>query len=220
VLEIDLVRHGESVFNRRGVVQGHTNSPLTELGVEQARRVGETLKARGIEAIYTSDLARAWETARIVGEIVGVEPMALAGIREIKLGQWEARPLEEIRSEDGEKLELWYTRPMEADIPGAEPLESFRERVLKALEEVVSIHQDGRVAVISHGGVLSVIISEVLGLDLNNLWHFRLNNASLSRVVYGYLVPKLVLLNDTCHMNGLESSAPSIWTFNRPSGRL
>ena len=218
MLEIDLIRHGESVFNRNGIVQGHTNSPLTELGVEQARRVGEALKTRGIEAIYTSNLARAWETAWVVGEIVGVEPVALAGIREIKLGEWEAKSLEEIKSEDGEKLTTWYTRPTEADIPGAEPLESFRKRVLKALEEVVSIHQNGRVAAISHGGVLSVIISEVLGLDLDNLWHFRLNNASLSRVVYGHLVPKLVLLNDTCHMNGLESSAPSIWTLNKSYG--
>jgi len=212
VLEVDLVRHGESLYNRLGKVQGHTNSPLTDLGREQARRVAEALKGRGVEVIYTSDLARALETARIIGEVVGLEPVVLEGFREIALGQWEGRPIEEIRKEDWENLELWYSRPMEAKIPGAESLKAFKGRVLATFQRVMGEHPQGRIALVSHGGVLSVIISHVLGLDLNNLWHFRLNNASLSRVVYGYLVPKLVLLNDTCHMNGLESASPSIWT--------
>ena len=212
MLEVDLVRHGESLYNRLGKVQGHTNSPLTDLGREQARRVAEALKGRGVEVIYTSDLARALETARIIGEMVGLEPVVLEGFREIALGQWEGRPMEEIRKEDWENLELWYSRPMEAKIPGAESLKAFKGRVLATFQRVMGEHPQGRIALVSHGGVLSVIISHVLGLDLNNLWHFRLNNASLSRVVYGYLVPKLVLLNDTCHMNGLESASPSIWT--------
>ncbi len=212
MLEIDLIRHGESLFNRLGKVQGHTNSPLTDLGREQARRVGKVLRARGLEAVYTSDLARALETAQIIGDMLGFEPIVLEGFREIALGQWEGRPIEEIRREDGRNLELWYSRPVEARIPGAESLGAFGERVLGTFQEVLSRHDEGRIALVSHGGVLSVIISCVLGLDLNNLWHFRLNNASLSRVVYGYLVPKLVLLNDTCHMNGLESASPSIWT--------
>ncbi len=212
MLEIDLVRHGESLYNREGKVQGHTNSPLTALGREQARRVAEVLKDRGVEAIYTSDLARALETARIIGEVLGLEPVVLEGFREIALGEWEGRPIDEIRREDWENLERWYSRPMEARIPGAESLEDFRKRVLATFQGVLEEHPEGRIALVSHGGVLSVIVSHVLGLDLNNLWHFRLNNASLSRVVYGYLVPKLVLLNDTCHMNGLESSSPSIWT--------
>ncbi len=212
MLEVDLVRHGESLYNRLGKVQGHTNSPLTDLGREQARRVAEALKGRGVEVIYTSDLARALETARIIGEVVGLEPVVLEGFREIALGQWEGRPIEEIRKEDWENLELWYSRPMEAKIPGAESLKAFKGRVLATFQRVMGEHPQGRIALVSHGGVLSVIISHVLGLDLNNLWHFRLNNASLSRVVYGYLVPKLVLLNDTCHMNGLESASPSIWT--------
>ena len=212
MLEIDLVRHGESFFNRVGKVQGHTNSPLTELGREQARRVGEVLKIRRIETIYTSDLVRALETAQIVGGVLGLEPVVLEGFREIALGQWEGRPIEEIRREDSKNLELWYSRPMEARIPGAESLEDFRERVLGTFQGLLGRHREGRIALISHGGVLSVIISHVLGLNLNHLWHFRLNNASISRVVYGYMVPKLVLLNDTCHMDGLESSSPSIWT--------
>ncbi len=212
MLEIDLVRHGESLYNREGKVQGHTNSLLTDLGREQARRVAEVLKDRGVEAIYTSDLARALETARIIGEVLGLEPVVLEGFREIALGEWEGRPIDEIRRGDWENLERWYSRPMNARIPGAESLEDFRKRVLATFQGVLEEHREGRIALVSHGGVLSVIISHVLGLDLNNLWHFRLNNASLSRVVYGYLVPKLVLLNDTCHMNGLESSSPSIWT--------
>ncbi len=212
MLEIDLVRHGESLFNRMGIVQGHTNSPLTDLGRKQARRVGEVLRDRGIEAVYASDLIRAWETARIIGGEIGIEPVAMEGFREIRLGKWEGRSIEEIREKDGRNLELWYSCPLEAKIPGAESLEAFQERVLHTLEGIKRREGEGRVAVVSHGGVLSVIISHVLGLDINHLWHFRLNNASLSRVVFGYLVPKLVLLNDTCHMNGLESASPSIWT--------
>jgi broad specificity phosphatase PhoE len=208
MLEIDLVRHGESLFNRMGIVQGHTDSPLTDLGREQANRAGEVLRERGIRAIYTSDLARAWETACIVGEEIGVKPVVMEGFREIRLGKWEGRPIEEIREKDSKNLELWYSCPLEARIPGAESLEEFQKRVLNTLEEIKRKDGDGRIAIVSHGGVLSVIISCVLGLDINHLWHFRLSNASLSRVVFGYLVSRLVLLNDTCHMNGLKSTSP------------
>jgi len=211
MLEIDLIRHAESEYNRDKKVQGHTDSPLTELGKRQAEMVAEVLLKRKIEALYASDLKRAHQTAEIIGKKLNIKPIFVEDFREIRLGDWEGRSIDEIRKNDAYNLELWYTRPLDAKIPGAEPLEHFRERVLRAFKKILASHDEGKIAIVSHGGVLSVIIAEVLGMSLNYLWHFRLNNASISRITFGSF-PRLVLLNDVCHLDAIKSDSPSLWT--------
>ena len=215
LLTVHLVRHGQSEYNARGRVQGHTNSPLTPQGRAQARAAGEALKGRKVDAIYTSDLLRALQTAEEMGEVMGMEPKPVEGLREVSLGQWEGKEIEEIKASDPRTLELWYSSPMEARIPGAEPLNAFRERVLSTFRELVESHPSGEIVVVSHGGVLSVIIADVLQMSLNSLWRFRLDNASISRLLFGLLVPKVTLLNSTAHLDGLLEGAVSLWSSGR-----
>ncbi len=215
LLTVHLVRHGQSEYNALGRVQGHTNSPLTPRGRMQARAVGEALRDCKVSAIYTSDLLRARQTADEVGGILGIEPVAIEGLREVSLGEWEGREIDEIKASDPATLELWYSAPMEACIPGAEPLDRFRQRVLSAFQGLVEAHPSGEIVVVSHGGVLSVIIAHVLQMSLNGLWRFRLDNASISRLLYGLLVPKVILLNSTAHLDGLLEGAVSLWSSGK-----
>lgn len=215
LLTVHLIRHGQSQFNAMGRVQGHTNSPLTPQGHAQAKAAGEALKGREISALYTSDLLRAWETAEEIGSVLGMAPQPVEGLREVSLGEWEGKEIEEIRANDPRTLELWYSAPMEANIPGAEPLDAFRERVLASFEEILSHHAQGEIVIVSHGGVLSVIIAHILEMSLNSLWRFRLDNASISRLLFGLLVPKVTLLNSTAHLDGLLEGAVSLWSSGK-----
>ena len=214
-LTVHLIRHGQSQFNAMGRVQGHTNSPLTPRGHEQAKATGEALKGREISAVYTSDLLRARETAGEIGSVLGMEPQPVEGLREVSLGEWEGKEIEEIRATDPLTLELWYSAPMEAKIPGAESLDVFRKRVLSTFEELLNAHEGGEIVVVSHGGVLSVIIADILQMSLNSLWRFRLDNASISRLLFGLMVPKVTLLNSTAHLDGLSEGAVSLWSSGK-----
>ena len=217
LLTVHLVRHGQSEYNARGRVQGHTNSPLTPQGIDQAKAVGETLEGRDISAIYTSDLLRAHQTAREIGQMLDIEPRPIEGLREVSLGEWEGKEIEEIRANDPHSLEMWYSAPMKACIPGAEPLDVFRDRVLSSFRQLVEAHPRGEIVVVSHGGVLSVIIADVLQMSLNSLWRFRLDNASISMLLLGLLVPKVTLLNSTSHLDGLLEGAVSLWSSGKVS---
>jgi broad specificity phosphatase PhoE len=215
LLTVHLVRHGQSQFNAMGRVQGHTNSPLTPQGHAQARATGEALRGRGISAIYTSDLLRARQTADEIGRVLGIDPQPVEGLREVSLGEWEGKEIEEIRSTDPHTLELWYASPMEARIPGAEPLDAFRKRVISTFGGLLKAHPHGEIVVVSHGGVLSVIIADILQMSLNSLWRFRLDNASISRLLFGLMVPKVTLLNSTAHLDGLAEGAVSLWSSGK-----
>ena len=217
MLIVKLIRHGESVFNKLGIVQGHTNSPLTNTGVEQAKLTGEWLKnTANISRIYTSPLKRAYQTAQIIAEILKAEIVKVEDFKEIMLGEWEGKSIEEIKRNEPEILELWYTSPTKAKIKGAENLINFQNRVIKAFKELIKEQKEGEIAVVAHGGVISAIIAYVLNLDMNHIWRMKLNNASISEVTFGYKVPKVTLLNSTFHLNGLTETGVSIWNLRTP----
>ncbi len=213
MLVVKLIRHGESEFNRAGIIQGHTNSPLSETGRRQAHATGRWLLEEGICAIYTSPLKRAFETASIIGEHLGLVPVKVDELKEIGLGVWEGRAIEDVRREDPKNLRLWFTQPTRAKIPGAEPLEAFQKRVVEALHRIASAHPEGQVALVTHGGVISAILAYVLGLSMNNIWRIRLDNASVSEVVWGHPLPKVSLVNSTFHLKGIEAKGVSIWNM-------
>ena len=214
---VKLIRHGESVFNKKGIIQGHTNSPLTETGIEQAKLTGLWLKENAkITRIYTSPLKRALQTAEVIAQILGVELILTEEFKEICLGEWEGKSIEEIKEKDWGNLRLWYTEPLKARIPKAENLIEFRDRVINTFLKIIEKEKEGEIAIVSHGGVISVIIAYILNLDMNHIWRMKLNNASISEVTFGYMVPKLTLLNSTLHLNSLSDTGVSIWNPKTP----
>ena len=133
-----LVRHGETDWNAERRWQGHTDVPLNEHGREQARRLAESLVGAGADAMYSSDLGRARETAEIVGARLGLPVVVDPDLREIDVGSREGLTGEQvgIREWDGESKE------------------SHRDRTLRALERVAGSHPGARVIVVAHGGTL------------------------------------------------------------------
>jgi broad specificity phosphatase PhoE len=131
-----LARHGETDWNRDRRFQGHADNSLNETGRAQARDLAEALAGEGLEAVYTSDLRRAHETAEIVGELLRLPVTVDPDLREIDVGSWSGLTYDQIgeRAWDGETYE------------------AHAERMLRAIDRIVEQHPDARVAVISHGG--------------------------------------------------------------------
>jgi broad specificity phosphatase PhoE len=194
-----LARHGQSVWNAERRFQGSTDVPLSPLGVEQARALGRGLRGYRLAAAYVSPFRRAVETAEIALEGTGVPLVPLDDLRELSLGQWEGCTVEEISGQAGDPYRAWLYAPHDCPPPGGEPLDAVSARVRTAIERIAAAHAPGDdVAVIAHGGVISVYACCLLGCSFNQLWRLRVDNASLTVV----RPPRLVCLNDTSHLKG------------------
>ena len=145
-----LVRHGETDWNRDRRVQGHTDVPLNDEGRSQARTLAATLDCQEFAAIYSSDLARALETAKIIAEPCGLEVTPVEALREKDFGTWEGLTDVEI-----------LTRFPDAHATGwgdGESTEELATRVLQAVDEIGAEHPDEAVIVVTHGGPLRALL--------------------------------------------------------------
>ena len=157
-----LVRHGETDWNRDGRWQGQSDTPLNDLGRSQARDVAEELD--GVDVVYSSDLARARETADIVARRLGLEVRLDPRLGERGFGGWEGLTTGEIQSGFAEEHGRWQTgEGFGAD--DAEPFDSFGARVGAFLDEVLHRHPDETVLVVGHGGSIRVIHALATGRD-------------------------------------------------------
>lgn len=150
-----IARHGETEWNREDRYQGHADPPLNATGRAQAERLGTNLAEEPVDAIYSSDLRRASETAEIVGARLGLPVGQEPGLREIDVGSWQGLTKAQI---DG--------RPWDG-----ETYERHSERVMRALRAIAAHHPDGRVLVVSHGGSLRRVQKAVLGEPLPVVEH-------------------------------------------------
>jgi broad specificity phosphatase PhoE len=146
VTTILLARHGETDWNREGRWQGWADPPLNETGRKQARELREQLRETPFDAVYSSDLRRAHETAEIVARSHCVPVTADAGLREIDVGSWSGLT----RAEQEERFPG-------AERPGGETREQHFARVLEAVERIARAHRGERVLVVSHGGTMRAL---------------------------------------------------------------
>ena len=199
-----LVRHGQSVSNAVRRFQGVQDVPLSDLGRRQAAAVGAALRARSFAHVYASPLGRARHTAEIILAGRDVPLTFVEGLRELSLGDWEGRTVEEVRALPGDPYARWVRDPVEYLPPSAEPLDAVQQRVLFAMNRIAAAHPDGEdVLVVAHGGVISAYLAHCLGLPLSGIWRLTLSNASVSSVA----PPRVLTLNDTAHLAAIDGSS-------------
>jgi alpha-ribazole phosphatase/probable phosphoglycerate mutase len=189
-----LARHGETDWNRDRRIQGHADIPLNVEGRRQAARLAERLATWEIDAIHASDLSRAAETARIVGDALRLAPLLSADWRELGLGalEGERRDAEVIAAAARSAAPL-------AD--GAETFAELHARVARAFERLARDHAGRTVLVVSHGGTLKALIAHLIGLPATHIDRLSLRaNSSLSVVDFRHGRPQLALLNDARHL--------------------
>jgi broad specificity phosphatase PhoE len=196
-----LVRHGTTVWNAEGRLQGHTDVPLSAEGVEQARLIAERLRDEKVEAVWTSDLSRARSTAEAIAEVHGLPVHATPALRETMLGVWEGLTEAEIVARGDEEHWRKYRRdPMNHRPPNSESLEKVWERLVDVEEALRREHSEGNVVVIGHGGSLGVLLCDALDAPHSSRNRFYLDNAGLSIIEYVGDRVWVRLVNDTSHL--------------------
>ncbi|NLY85884.1 MAG: histidine phosphatase family protein [Tissierellia bacterium] len=201
--KIYLIRHGQSEWNLLSKVQGQKDANLTDLGREQARKLGERLIDEDIDIIYSSDLSRALETAKIISSIINKPIVESKEIREINFGIWEGLTLEEILKKHKEQYLIWMKNPVQFKLEGAETLEALKDRVMNYVEKIILENKDKNIAIVSHNATLKIIILNLLGMGNAFYKNISLHNVSLSIVECRQYNNVLTLLNDTSHLKGL-----------------
>jgi phosphoserine phosphatase len=151
-----LARHGETDWNLNRRVQGHSDTPLNDTGRTQAQALGEELAGERIDAVYSSDLVRAHETARAVAEPRGLSVTAIRDLRERHFGTWEGLT-------DNEIFARFDPAP-DTSWGDGETREEMAARVLDALRRIAAAHPESRVLVVSHGGPLRAVLGHC-GVD-------------------------------------------------------
>lgn len=215
-----LLRHGETEWNLTGRWQGQAvDTPLTELGREQARIVARRLTAYPIQAIYSSDLVRAFETAQIVGQVLGLAPIAEPGLRESDIGTWTGLTWDEITARFPDEVTAMFAGE-DVRRGGGESYSEMQARLAATFDRIIAAHPGQTVLLVGHGAALRSLIAYVLSADLAQMHRIVIGgNTALSVVQAQRGGLRLVSYNDTAHLDGVgfqvataEGAAPATQT--------
>mgnify|MGYP001153685010 CR=1 FL=1 len=197
--KVYLVRHGETEWNAKGKYLGLTDIPLNGNGERQAKALSSFLSKERIDAIYSSALTRTIQTARIIAEPHGLKVSKIPGLNEIDFGEWDGLTYFEIKDKYSNLADDWLNKTSEVQIPDGESWEDFKTRVLSGLRKILNENENKNILVVSHGGPIKAIISEVLGLNLTSFWKIKQDRGALNVVEFFDGGATLTLLNDTCY---------------------
>ncbi len=204
---IMLARHGQTAWNRQRIFRGRTDVPLTETGVQQARALARRVAEERPAAVYCSPLARALVTAQAAGEEAGLSPETLDDLTDMSFGAWEGQSHERVQARDPVLYAQWVTEPHTVRPPEGETLAEVRRRATGALHLIAGRHRDAVVAVVAHRVVNKLLVCAALGLGDEAFWRIRQDTGCLNILEWGSAGAGVVLLNDTCHLRGLEKDS-------------
>lgn len=200
---IFLIRHGETDANRSRLYQGQAGSGLNERGREQAARLGSRLRSTGVrlDALYASDLARAFETAAIVGDCLGLAAMAEVGLREVFLGSWQGLSYTDVEAQFPDEVAAWR-RGEDIRRGGGESYSDLQARMLVTLDRLAATHSGGVIGAVSHGAAIKLFIAAVLAIPLSHLryYHVVANTAVTVVQRHGGGPWDLLIWNDARHL--------------------
>jgi len=209
-MRLILVRHGATDWNQQRRVQGLSNLGLNETGRGQAEALASALKGVKVDAIYTSPLRRAQETARAISRFHEVEVVALDGLKELDVGEVDGLTYEEMRIRHSEFFTQWMADFTSVRLPGGGTVPELRDQCCAAVKDILEKQQtvagekcgdeDKVVVAVTHFFPIMCIICDSLGLDLSYCRRLRLDVASMCTLDFHPERAVLVSFNDTCHL--------------------
>jgi probable phosphoglycerate mutase len=179
-----LLRHGQIDWPQSDCFIGHTDAPLSDAGREGVLAWRDHFRAPAFDAVWSSDLRRAVQSAELLSPGRESEIRVISGLRELNLGEWEGRPRDQVRATCPD---LWKARGddlAEFRPPGGESFSDLQKRVVACIRGICA-ESPGTVMVAAHAGVIRVLICAVLGMPLSNLFRIQIDYASLTVVDFG-----------------------------------
>lgn len=190
-----LIRHLDTDDSLRGRVHGALDVPLSPGGSRRSEFLASWLEGIPLEAVYSSPLRRALDTARPLAARHGLVPIAHAGLREVDFGDLEGRLYEEVEASRPELFRSWMEEPMRTRFPGGESFADLRARTLAAVKEIRLRHPRAAIAVVAHGGVTRTVLAHALTLPDEALFRLEQSYGGVSVVDWLGDVPLVRLVN-------------------------
>lgn len=195
------IRHGETAWNVDSRLQGHLDIPLNDVGLWQARQAARALADEPIDAIYSSDLQRAWVTAQAIAETTQAPLTAHQGLRERSFGVLQGHTFEELEAKAPEQAYRWRKRDPAFAPEGGESLIALRERITATTYALAARHVGGQIVLVAHGGVLDVLYRAATRQDIQAPRTWQLGNAAINRLLWTPDGLSLVGWADTQHLD-------------------
>jgi alpha-ribazole phosphatase/probable phosphoglycerate mutase len=196
VTKIFLIRHGETVDANSRRYKGHIDIDLSDNGIAQVKRLSDHVGARHavpLRAVYCSDLSRAIKSAEIIAEPFSLKPVINVGLKERNFGVWEGMSFDEIKEKWPDAFDSWAANPVEFSPMQGESTLEVKERAMKTFNEIVSKHAGENIALVAHGGINRVILCELLGIPLENIFRIEQDFAALNVIeLWDYPVVKQI----------------------------
>ena len=213
-----LVRHGQTDWNKEGIFRGRIDVSLNAAGVREAEIIGEKLRGTDPDAVCSSPLSRAMDTARCIASFRGRPVKTLQEFVDMDFGAWQGLSRAKVRERYPKLFEKWVSRPDRVRIPGAETLGGVRKRALKGLDALLEANGGGTVVVVSHGLVNKLLLCAVLGLGDSQFWKIKQDNGAINLFTHTRDGTKLVLMNDTTHLRSIDGIVDGMKSPENPLG--
>ena len=203
---IIVVRHGQTAWNEgEGErFRGRADIELDEKGIRQAEATAKRIAREGVNAIYSSPLKRTMSTAKALSEPPGLPVQPIEGLIDIDFGKWQGLSLKEAADDDPKLYDLWLQSPHLVTFPGGENLGQVQQRVVSALETLIPGHREQTIVLVSHKVVCKVLLCHLIGLGTSGYWKVEQDTCAVNIAEAEDDIIKVALLNDTCHLKGLE----------------
>ena len=201
--ELLFIRHGETDWNRQQRFQGQIDVPLNAAGYAQAARLGQRLAGERPDALFSSDLLRARETAAPLAAAWGLQPQLLPGLREQSFGVLEGLDVPTIKVLHADLWQQWLEHRSDFALPGGESLRQFHERVMGAVRELAAAGAGRRLVIMTHGGVLDMLWRSAHGLPLDGLRACEIPNTGINRLRWADGALQIERWADAEHLSGL-----------------
>lgn len=182
MLELILVRHGETDSNVKGTYLGWTDVELNEKGKYQAACAADKLKGCKVDKIFASPLKRAFETAHFINAYHNTEILCMDELKERNFGAWDDLTFDEIQKRYGDEYQQYKNDWKNYIIPGGESSVQAYQRVTGFIDRLVDGHESGTFMIVSHLGCVRKIIAHLLGMGLDGSWRFRVENCGIVRI--------------------------------------
>ena len=199
--DLYIIRHGETDWNRQARMQGHADEPLNALGREQAAQVAAALASYPLDAIYSSDLSRAFDTARAIAAHHPAVPLHSSALwRERDYGRFQGMTLPEVEAINPHAAQQWRTRVVDFAPDGGENLLQFQARIAQQLQAVAAKHAGEKIAIVCHGGVLDIIWRIVQGVAVDAPRAWALPNTGINHLRYAGQTWQVLDWGNTAHL--------------------
>lgn len=209
MIDIILVRHGETEWNTSGIFRGRADIELSETGIRQAELLAGYLSSENIDVVYSSPLQRAVQTAGALAGPHSLRVNTVPNLIDMDFGEWQGLSIAEVQEKYPDIYRDWLDTPEQVRIPGGESLEDVKNRALPFLEDAVIRCGEGTLAIVSHRVVLKVLICALLRIGNAGFPSIKLDTGGISRFRFDGNLAILTGHNDTSFLRPIGRQIPA-----------